>query len=355
MGALKYIEWGEKQVTKQGIPWPQVPSVQNRTPGWWALPDPEPAQVFWSKAHDIKYIHRYSEKPILCDCRIYFLHPQGGIDPKLLAAALNSSLSFLFMEMIGRVSLGEGALDIMVQDAQEYMLVPDLFDKNCAKLLKAFDKLIQRPIQQIAEETKLKDRQAFDRAVLEAVGLDPKVFLKPIYYALIELSSERINLAKLRKKLRNNKYQRDVEKLKDFVRNDLLPEGPRLFPESFLDPRYLKNREEIGTAGPGLKLGRFFMGRQEVIHETNRDYRYEAKSLEEAKYIIYAQRPNAYIVPVPKDSIALAQAIQKYEKYLRGLREDIFQAFASRALDAKLADQLTSELWTEFGLPDIPG
>jgi hypothetical protein len=212
LGALKYIEWGEKQTTKESIPWPQVPSVQNRTPGWWAIPDLEPSQIFWSKAHDVRYLHRFSEKPLLCDCRIYFLSPQRGIDPKLLAAALNSSLSSLFLEIIGRVSLGEGALDVMVEDAQEYMMVPNIFGKSSPTVLNAFNKLLNRPIKPISEEALMKDRQFLDRAVLETAGLDPKKFLKPIYDALIELSSERIALAKLRKKLRNSKYQRDIDK-----------------------------------------------------------------------------------------------------------------------------------------------
>src|SRR3989338_3153158 len=154
-GALRYIEWGEEQSKSDGMPYTEVPSVQGRNPGWWALPDLEPSQVFWSKAHDIRFIHRYSKVPLLCDCRIYFLTAKGNVNADILAAALNSSISALFMELIGRVSLGEGALDVMVEDAQEYMLIPNIFNGKQMQILKAFDSLLTRSVEPIFEEVKM--------------------------------------------------------------------------------------------------------------------------------------------------------------------------------------------------------
>jgi len=154
--------------------------------------------------------------------------------------------------------------------------------------------------------------------------------------------------------MQNASFQKDVDKLKKFVEQELLPEGPRPFPKSFLDSRYLEDREEISTPGPRLRLGRFFMGRQEVLHETNKDYRYEAKNLDEAKFIIYSQNPYSFITEIPRNPIALRKAVQSFEKYLGELRSQIYHEFASRTLDQKLAQHLTQELWIEFGLPDIP-
>ena len=56
-GALAYIEWGEKQVTRQkqktaaGIPWPEVESVKNRKIGWWAIPVEKKANLFIELCH----------------------------------------------------------------------------------------------------------------------------------------------------------------------------------------------------------------------------------------------------------------------------------------------------------------
>jgi len=45
--ALKYIEWGEKQTTEDGVPWPKVPSVNGRRL-WYSL-DGEEGNTFWVK------------------------------------------------------------------------------------------------------------------------------------------------------------------------------------------------------------------------------------------------------------------------------------------------------------------
>ncbi|MCR4293798.1 MAG: N-6 DNA methylase [Candidatus Kuenenia sp.] len=342
LGALRYIEWGEKQNTSNGIAWPEVPSVQGRTPGWWALPDLEPSQVFWSKAHDIRFIHRYSKVQLLCDCRIYFLTAKGNVNAEILAAALNSSISALFMELIGRVSLGEGALDVMVEDAQEYMLIPNIFNGKQMQILKAFDSLLTRSVEPIFEEVKMKDRQRLDSLVLEAIGLDPKKYLKPIYDGLCELVRERVELAGMRKKVKATKTEKDVEKLMEQIINEVIPSGSRKFPEEFIDNRYLKDAKEISIPNEPLKLGKFFFGRQEVLSESG--FKYETKSVAEAKFIIYSQIPNCYIVKLPEDKIRLKKAVDEYERYIEGIKNELFQAFFTRTHDHKLADTLVERV-----------
>jgi len=350
-GALRYIEWGEEQSKSDGMPYTEVPSVQGRNPGWWALPDLEPSQVFWSKAHDVRFIHRYSKKPLLCDCRIYFLTPKRKVEPEYLAATLNSSIATLFMELIGRVSLGEGALDVMVEDAQEYMLIPNVFGENQKEILKAFDKLQTRPILPIFEEVKMKDRQKLDSLVLEAIGLDPKKYLKPIYDGLCELVRERIGLAGMRKNVKKAKTEKDVEKLIEQVANETIPNGARRFPDEFIDSRYLKDAKEISIPNEPLKLGSYFMGQQEVVSEGG--FKYNASSLEEAKFIIYSQKPNSYIVKLPKDKIRITKSVDEYERYIKGLKDELFQAFFTRTHDHKLAETLVARVMEAAGVVEI--
>lgn len=351
IGALKYIEWGEKQRTKEGIPFPVVPSVQGRNPGWWALPDLPYSQIFWSKAHDVKHLHRFSKTPLLCDCRIYFLTPKKKSQTDLLAASLNSSLSALFLELIGRVSLGDGALDVMVEDAEVYMLIPNIFTGKNQQIIKAFDKLLTRPIKPIFEEVKMKDRQALDSAVLEALGLDPKKYLKPLYDELTDMVRERIDLAKSRKKVKQVKTQKDIEKLKEQVIDEIIPDGIKKFPEEFVDSKYFKDAKEISIPNELLKLGSYFIGQQEVVSDSG--FKYDAVNLEEAKFIIYDQKPNSFLIKIPKKMSVVINAVDDYERYLKDLKAKLFEAFFSRTHDHKQADTLVQQVFEEMGIPEI--
>jgi hypothetical protein len=218
-------------------------------------------------------------------------------------------------------------------------------------IIKAFDELLKRPVKPISEEVKMKDRQKLDKLVLEALGLNPKEYLKPIYEGLCELVAERISLAKMRKNAKNAVYKKDVEKLKESVLEEILPDGAKNFPEEFIDSAYLKDSKEISITGKPLKLGHFFMGLQEVVSEDG--YKYEAKSLEEAKFILYSQKPDTYIVKIPKNKIALSQAVAKYEKYIRELKDKFFKTFFERVLDHKQAEHLTNAVFENLGLNHI--
>jgi hypothetical protein len=197
----------------------------------------------------------------------------------------------------------------------------------------------------------MKDRQKLDKLVLEALGLNPKEYLKPIYDGLCELVEERIGLAKMRKNAKNSVYKKDVEKLKESILEEILPEGAKNFPEEFIDSVYFKDSKEISITGKPLKLGHFFMGLQEVIAEDG--FKYEAKNLEEAKFVIYSQKSNSYIVKIPKNKIALSKAVNNYEKYLKELKGKFFETFFNRVQDHKQADSLTNQVFDELGLPQI--
>lgn len=355
LGALRYIEWGEKQTTTDGVPWPEVPTVRHR-PYWYTLSVPRLTKVFWTKSYDIRFLQRFCEERIHADQRVYQILEKDGVPPKLLAAILNSSVFSLLIELSGRVNLGDGALDTTVEEAREYMLIPDVTrfpEKTATSVLKAFDTLLSRPIKPVFDEVKMKDRRSLDGLVLKALGLDPKKYLKPIYDGLTELVRERIELAKMRKTITKAKRAKDVAKLKSQVIDEVLPDGPKAFPAAFLDPSLKKGDfVEVSIPGDPLKLGMYFMGRQEVVSDSG--FRYDAKSVGEAKYLIYAQKPHSYLVKVPKAQAAVTKAVTGYERYLRGLRDKFFEVFFDRTLDHSLADRLTNTVFEELGLPLVP-
>ena len=354
-GALKYIEWGEKQKTKVVVPWPNVPTVKGRKPGWWVLPEANLVQIFWTKSFDVKHIQRFSPEMLLADQRLYQVVQIDSVEPRILASLINSSLFCLSTELSGRINLGDGALDTTVEEAQNYLAIPDvrqLRDTQTQKILQAFDTLLTRPIKPIFEEVKMPDRQKLDSLVLEALGLDPKKYLKPIYDGLCELVRERIELAKMRKKVKKARPERDIEKVKREVIEEFLPDGPKRFPEDFLDPSVKKDKmKEVSLPDEPLRLGNYFFGEQEVITDSGSVYK--AKSPVEAKYLIYSQRSGMSKVLVPTESMPLFKTVKNYESYLRHLRGEMAKALLNRTLDQQMAERLLNEILEENRLFEI--
>ncbi|MDP2931898.1 MAG: hypothetical protein Q8O05_05310, partial [Chloroflexota bacterium] len=199
------------------------------------------------------------------------------------------------------------------------------------------------------EEVKMKDRQKLDSLVLEAIGLDPAKYLKPIYDGLTELVRERIELAGMRNKLKKARPVRDIARMTEQVRYDLVKEGIKKFPDDFLNKK-LKPQDCISVAVPDapLKLGNYFMGEQEVVSE---GFSYQAPSLAAAKYIIYARKPAEYIVCLPNDEIVVTKAVTDYERYLKELFQKLNQELLNRLLDHRQAETLSRRIFQELGLP----
>ncbi|HHT9153509.1 MAG TPA: hypothetical protein ACFYEM_08275, partial [Candidatus Hypogeohydataceae bacterium YC40] len=360
LGALKYIEWGEKQKTKErgrykkgGITFPEVPSVQGRK-YWYDLGEREEAE-FLINQFVRERIFFPVHKGSLADHTMFEGKAKEKKESKVIPALLNSSITFFLMEISGRFSMGDGLLTLYGPDIKNLWVIDpkQVHPEIHKKILDAFNSLLTRPIKPIFEEVKEKDRQRLDRLVLKAIGLDPKKYLKPIYDGLCELVRERIELARMRKKVQQARTERDVEKIKEQLLSNILPEGPKKFPEEFLPSLKKEDFQEISIPASPLKLGRYFFGRQEVISEDG--FNYQARSVEEAKFIIYSQRPDSFIVRVPKNDIAISKAVMEYEKYLRELKDEFFAAFFQRIHDHKQADALTQVIFQEQGLPEVAG
>jgi hypothetical protein len=272
----------------------------------------------------------------------------------LYIALLNSSLVFLLVDVSSRFSMGDGFLTFYGPDIAE-LLIPDaksISDKYRKEILEAFEELLKRSIKVISEEVKMKDRQEFDSLVLESLGLDSKKYLPLIYNSLVNLVNERQNLGATRKKTRQIKVERDIEKLKQEVIKEVMPDGPKQFPEEFLGIGLKQDQfKEISVPKEPIKLGHFFMGTQEVISDNG--FVYKAQSEHEAKYIVYSQKPNSFVMRIPKQGTVIIKAVSDYEKYLKKLKNQFFKTFFDRTLDHKISDTLTQRIFEELKLPEV--
>ncbi|MDD5189577.1 MAG: N-6 DNA methylase [Dehalococcoidales bacterium] len=349
--ALKYIEWGETQKTEEGVNWNKTPSVKGRAL-WWDVGAVNPGDFMINRFVGERFYMPVNPDKIFLGDVVFEGAFKNTQHTKMGTMLANSSLTALSAELEGRLNLGEGLLTTYGPEIERFIVADpaQITDVNKIKLEKAFDKLSKRPVKPIFEEVKMKDRREFDSLVLEAIGLDPKAYLKPLYEGLTELVRERIELGKMRTKVKKANKAKDIEKIKTQVIDIVIPKGAKKFPEDFLE-KALKtaNCETVSIPMEKLKLGGQFLTEHEIY--TDDGYKYMAPGTATAKYIVYSQKSNTLLVQVPKDETIASQAVQNYEIYLKGIKEDLLTQALNMTADHKQAEMLAEQIFEEYGLP----
>lgn len=188
---IEYLEWGEKQN------YHKRPTCASR-PKWWDIGIRNNSSALCMMSYNNRHIF-WKNDGFLPDARFYDIYFNGKIDN--LVTSLNSIISFLSVELNGRVNLGEGALDFKVYEAENiYILSPN-------KLRKGF--IIERNIKSIFEElgidpsksirsqkpNPLPDRKALDDIIFDILGLTQEE-RNEVYWAVCELVKNRLEKAK---------------------------------------------------------------------------------------------------------------------------------------------------------------
>jgi len=200
---LKYIEWGEKQKTEEGVYWKNVPSVSSRK-YWYGLGERSMCSFIVPCSFGDSY-KIYKNSNVLVDKRMY----EGYCKNNLIISLLNSILFPLFMDLGSRVGLGEGLLDVTVEEVQKIKIVnPELLKNNGQILPKreigtvfqecGIDPKSKIPIEQ-QEPKPLPDRKELDDIVFDALGLTEEE-RKDVYRGVCRLVWNRISKAKSLKK-----------------------------------------------------------------------------------------------------------------------------------------------------------
>lgn len=365
-GALKYIDWGTAQTYKagafKGLKWPEGTWVANREPGWYALPNTEInlGQVFMSEAFGEAHIHRFCPVKLVPDKRLYFLEPSPEVsEAEDVAATLNCSVTGLCLEVSGRVTMGDGVLEFAVEDARDYLHVPDIRSVSAPhrkQMRERFEALLNRPIQSVRREIECDDTQALDKAVLTAIGLDPKRFLKPIHEGLCELVRERIELAQMRGKASKTKTRgvKAEKRAAEEVLDEVLPGGPKRFPDDFLSGAAMtaaKTPVELPEAPLIFDNSPLFSG----VHTADNTFSRNVKTPAEGKFLVYAHGCGHRRAELPEKVVEISRTVANYEQYLRDLRKQFYEAYYRRTLDTRTAARLTQAAFDLFHLPSVEG
>jgi len=349
--ALKYIKWGESQKTGGGRLWPKVESVKGRK-NWYELPKRQPGNVLLPMTTGSCLRAIVNERVAQVDHRLFEILSKDEKINEGISIYLNSGLAFLCRELIGRANLGDGALDVEGIDWKRILVPKKEFLLKLKKDAgKAFEKLCKRSIKSIKTEAKRKDRIEFEKVIVKSLGL-PETLASQILEAVAGLVEERHLLPKLRTSKKKGRVAQDYAKLCEEVTEEVLADGVRKFPEGFVEGWSRIKCKEVSVPAGELKLGESFFDKQEVC-DTEGQHLMEVESEEKGKFVVYAKKKDEFVIKVPESKIIIKKAVQEYEIYLKELSKDLYRAFMEKCGDHNRAENLTRQVFEDFGLPEV--
>jgi len=245
------------------------------------------------------------------------------------------------------------------------ILNPDAVEEKMArKIVRYYEKLRKRDVAPIQKEVTQADRQELDKAVLEALGLDPKVYLRPLYEGLVELVTERLKLSEMRATQPKAEKRLSDEKLIDKWKKEGWPQ--RIKPidyfvasdgDSFREVtltgrpvRYASRAYDLfseATDAKGKAISRI------VLMDAKGNPVGDVATTWEAKYVLYAARPNLYLVKLPSQEAKVKEVVKRYEEHLRREGEELLRDIGEAVRDHKAAERLFRRLLEEAGLPKL--
>jgi len=205
--ALEYIKWGEQQERDDGTSWPEVTSIKDRSPGWWALPekDSKPTNFFIGYVIDKRFVSTFTKQKITSDRCFHRVYGESSRLRKLQALFCSSLAPFL-IELTGTANLGQGALKFETRLLKQLpFLNPDIVDLEMIKkplsslrnkeIENIFDEIGANTVEEVELEKVKDDRRAIDKYVLgELIGLSEKKQIE-LYREIIKMVRNRIEKA----------------------------------------------------------------------------------------------------------------------------------------------------------------
>ncbi|MCD6325620.1 N-6 DNA methylase [Candidatus Bathyarchaeota archaeon] len=214
-GTLKYIEWMKSHLEEQyklshGGKYPTL-VAKLRSSNWMALPDKSGGLFLLRSAiHKNFSVFLNKVKSAQVDKRLYIGYVNerySNLDERLMFACLNSIVTYLGMELIGRTNLGEGALDIGVVDYTKIPIVdPRWLQERLTEMnkfgefLSIVDIFMKRKPKDIEMELSDNLRIKVDEFILSSLNFS-RNDLKELYDQFLKLihfrtqrAGQRINL-----------------------------------------------------------------------------------------------------------------------------------------------------------------
>jgi hypothetical protein len=191
-GAYKWIQKFKNAKNTNGTKTIQE-ACKGHKPFWYSL-HPKQANIVTAINPFERFFFSFSEKAFMIDQRLVAITVTEINDVELVAALLNSVVTFLTIEMRG-TSRNLGALDLNANYFKTlHILNPNKLNAQAKKqILAAFQPLKKREIETFIEEIKKADRKNFDKTVLKAFGIEETI-LTSLYQILSLAVNDRVTM-----------------------------------------------------------------------------------------------------------------------------------------------------------------
>lgn len=188
---LDYIRWGEKQSYNMR---PTTSSKRR----WWLINDRKKCD-FVIPAGFSDYFIIFENQSVLVDKRMY----EGYCNSDSIITVLNSYLFPLMMELGSSAILGEGLLDITVEEVENIRILDPRYlgiktQMPEREIKNVFEEANIDPDEQIKkqEPKPLSGREKIDNPVFDSLGLKEEEERREVYWAVCELVKNRLEKAK---------------------------------------------------------------------------------------------------------------------------------------------------------------
>jgi hypothetical protein len=135
----------------------------------------------------------------------------------------------------------------------------------------------------------------------------------------------------------------------DSVLQELLPQGPKVFPDEFLDGV----KETMSLELPTEPISVMVLPGGKHAVQSDFGFRHDVRNPTEGNFIYYAHLRGLKAVPVPTVMIEVFRAVKAYENYLRDLRQALLKAYELKSGHRPMAEHQTREAFKSYGLPWI--
>ena len=162
-------------------------------PYWYSL-NPKRAHIITAINPYERFFFTFAKEPFVIDQRLIAMQVQDGYDVELIAALLNSIITFLILEMRG-TSRNLGALHLNADFLKQLKILnPTILNgKQRDMIIKAFAPLKTRTVDSVFIEFTKEDRINFDKIVLSCFGINADL-LGSLYAIFLASVRNRINL-----------------------------------------------------------------------------------------------------------------------------------------------------------------
>ena len=169
--AARYIRWAERSSLQTRGENERRAKSRGR---WYDLSEQvQKGRIAFAKTYGERHAVYWNPEGCVLGARFVSFTARDRVDEEVLLAVLNSSVTALFLETLGRTTLGLGALDFAVYEACSVPVVDprELDGKTADDLRTAYRRLIQRAPLPVTEELQSPDKQALDALVFDVLEL----------------------------------------------------------------------------------------------------------------------------------------------------------------------------------------